>query len=73
MPRTTKERLEIADAELDRAFSLINDLWANEHLGLLITKPEHTEPERQIRELIVSTRIAIMNASSQIELLKDNN
>jgi hypothetical protein len=73
MPRTTKERLEIADAELDRAFRLINDLWANKDLGLFIALPTHTKKELAIREQIVSTRIAIMKASNQIELLIDNN
>ena len=73
MARTPEERLEIADTELDRAFRLINELWANKYLDVFFTPRTLTEPERQIRELIVDTRIAIINASNQIELIRDNN
>jgi hypothetical protein len=65
-----KERLDIADAEISRAFTLINLLWTNEHLGLTITLPSHTPEEVAIRELIVETRIAIMNVSQEIEMTK---
>jgi hypothetical protein len=70
---TPSQRLETAQTEINRAFSLINDLWTNEHLDLNFATRTLTEPERQIRELIVSTRIAIINTSNQIELLIDNN
>lgn len=72
--RTPNQRLEVAQTELNRAFSLINDLWTNEYLDLFITTDrELTEQEKKVREQIVSVRIAIINASSQVELLLDNN
>ena len=65
-----KERLDIAETEISRAFRLINDLWTNEHLGLTITLPSHSPEEVAIRGLIVETRIAIMKVSHEIELTK---
>ena len=71
--RTPEERLEIAYTELDTAFRLINDLLLNKHLGLFITLPTHTEDEIAVRNLIVDTRIAIIKASNEVELLIDKN
>lgn len=72
--RTPNERLDIAKTNLDTAFQLINDLWANKHLDLVINNNRQlTEQEKEIRELIVSTRMAIINASNQVELLLDKN
>jgi hypothetical protein len=67
--RAPEERLAIAQKELERAFSLINDLWTNQELGLVITLPTHTENQIAVRNLIVDTRIAIMKASNQVEML----
>jgi hypothetical protein len=67
--KTPEERLTLAQAQLDLAFDLINDLWTNDHLGLLITEPHHTKEDLEVREAIISTRLAILQASHQVQML----
>jgi hypothetical protein len=73
MSITPEQRLTIAQEQLDRAFDLINELWTNKRLDLFFTKPEHTEEDLKLRQEIVSARIAILNASHQVEMLIINN
>jgi hypothetical protein len=53
---------------------LINEIWTNESLKLsFIDTTKLTAEQRELREKIVSCRIAIMNACNQVELLLENN
>jgi hypothetical protein len=73
MSRTTEQRLDTTTQQLNIAFDLINELWTNNNLNLLLDTPELTETERQVREIILSTRLAIMNASNELTLLRIQN
>jgi hypothetical protein len=67
---TTSQRLDNAQIALNRAMTITTNLWTNKDLDILFSKPEHTETERQLRENLVSARIAIINASNEIQILK---
>lgn len=73
MARTSTERLKEVEQELDLAFSLINELWADEYLDILLGETNLSPDLIRIRRKIISTRIAILNASNQVELLLANN
>jgi hypothetical protein len=74
MARTSTERLQETNTELETAFRLINEIWTNESLNLsFIDTTKLTAEQRELREKIVSCRIAIMNACNQVELLLENN
>lgn len=73
MARTSTERLKEVKQELELAFSLINELWADEHLDILLGETNLSPDLIRIRRKIISTRIAILNASNQVELLLANN
>ncbi len=74
MARTSTERLQETNTELETAFRLINEIWTNESLKLsFIDTTKLTAEQRELSEKIVSCRIAIMNACNQVELLLENN
>lgn len=73
MARTSTERLKEVKQELELAFSLINELWADEHLDILLGETNLSPDLIRIRRKIISTRIAILNANNEVELLLANN
>ena len=73
MAKTSTERLKEVKQELELAFSLINELWADEHLDILLGETNLSPDLIRIRRKIISTRIAILNANNEVELLLANN
>lgn len=73
MARTSTERLKEVEQELDLAFSLINELWADEYLDILLGETNLSPDLIRIRRKIISIRIAILNANNEVELLLANN